>query len=75
MNIVPIKKESNSDAIAMLEDAIERVKSGEITACAISWVTESNSIGGDISCGDNQILMWASIAHSANSFYNGNVDS
>jgi hypothetical protein len=74
MKVVSIEKSQNNDAIEMLESAIESIKAGKITAVGISWVDDNNSIGGDISRGGNQILMWASLEHSAKSFYKDNVD-
>lgn len=70
MKVVPISKAPNNDAIDMLERTIERVKSGEIESVALSWVTENNTIGGVISKGDSNILMFAAIEHTARSFYN-----
>ena len=69
MHIVPMKEKPNSDAIEVLENMIERVKSGEIKAVAISCITKDNGITGEISAGDNDILLWAAIEHSARSFY------
>ncbi len=70
MKVVPISKDPNEDAIEMLEKAIKRVKSGELDSVALAWVTSDNGIGGDISRGTNTIMMFASLEHSARSFYN-----
>jgi len=70
MKLVNIEKSENKDAIEMLEEVIEKVKSKNITAVGVSWVTSRGSIGGDMSSGDNNIMMWASLQHNANSFYN-----
>jgi hypothetical protein len=60
----------NKDAIDVLEKALERVKKGEIASVAVSWVTTDQSIGGDTSEGPNQIMLYASLQHSTNCFYN-----
>ena len=65
---------SNAQAIKILESALEKVKQGELTSVAVSWVTKDEAIGGDISKGKNQILMWASLEHTARSFYNNNIE-
>ncbi len=73
MKSTPINIHSNAHAIKILESALEKVKCGEITSVAVSWVTKDEAIGGDVSKGQNQILMWASLEHTARSFYNDNV--
>lgn len=73
MSVVEIKREPNSDAIQMLTDAIERVKSGEIKSIGLSWVTKDGSIGGDISQGDSNLLMWSALNHSEREFYYNQV--
>jgi hypothetical protein len=67
--IIPLKAKPNSDAIEMLESALERVRSGELSAVGLSWVTRDGSIGGDVSASNNGLLMWASLEHNARSFY------
>ena len=69
MKVVKIREDVNSDALEVLELTAEKVKSGEVKAISISWVTSDNGIGGTVSAGDNQILMWASAQHSATSLY------
>jgi len=69
MKIVPMEVKPNSDAIEILERAIEDLKKGEITSVGISWVTKDGAIGGDVSGSNNGILMWASLEHNAKSFY------
>ena len=69
VSITPRGKQPNKDAIEMLEDMIERVKDGEITTVGLAYTTKSNSIGGDVSKGDNNFLMWASLEHLARTFY------
>ena len=69
MKIVPMEVKPNTDAIEMLEKAIEDLKLGELTSVGISWVTKEGSIGGDVSGSNNGILMWASLEHNAKSFY------
>jgi len=69
MELVPMPVTVNKEAIVVLKEAIEMVESGEITQLSLSWVKADGSIGGDISGGDNNIAMWASIEHSAKSFY------
>ena len=64
----------NDDAAKMLKDALERIESGELVAVGISWITRDGSIGGDVSSGPNNILMWASLEHNARSFYKDCVD-
>ena len=69
MKVIPIGKSENKNAIQFLEETIDKVRAGTITAVAISWVESDNSIGGDVSNGGNQILMWAAMEHAAKSFY------
>jgi len=68
MKLVGEKPHINNDAADVLESVLERVKSGEIQAVAVSWV-EGNAIDGDCSSGDNNIMLWAAIEHTARSFY------
>jgi len=75
MQVIPIKKKPNLDAIEMLEDVISRIKSGEIAAVSVSWVTKDNAISGDVSNGENNLMMWASMEHSARSFYDDVINS
>ncbi len=70
MQVIPIKIKPNTDAIDMLNEVIERIKSGEISAVSVSWVTKNGEISGDVSNGENNLMMWASMEHSARSFYN-----
>ena len=63
------KTSINHDAIRMLEEAIELVKSGEVVSIAASWVTYDNGIGGDTSSGKDKVLLWAALEHSAKQFY------
>ena len=70
MEIVPIKNNVNKMALDVLHEAIAKVESGEIAQIALSWVCKDGVISGDISGGDNGLLMWAAIEHSARSFYN-----
>ncbi len=73
MKVVKISQEQNNDAIAVLESAIERVKTGDIESVALAWVGRSNSIGGEVSAGENTLMLWASLEHSARSFYETHV--
>lgn len=68
MKIVPFTPNQNKDAIEVLETALERVKSGEIKSVSISWVTKEGYICGDISSGDNQLTMLASMENTLWSF-------
>jgi hypothetical protein len=69
MKVIPLKKQPNKDAVEMLENVIERVRSGEVTAVGLAYTTKGGSIGGDVSEGDDNFLMWASIEHLARTFY------
>lgn len=69
MKVVDLNKKPNQSAVEVLEDTLEKVKSGEVVDVRVAWVDKKGSIGGDGSAGDNTILMWASIEHSARSFY------
>lgn len=69
MNIVKIRPSKNKDAIELMEEALEMVKSGEITSIALSWVTKDGGIGGDFSAGNDPILQWSSLRHCEMSFY------
>ena len=53
----------------MLEKAIEDLRAGGITSVGISWVTRNGEISGDVSEGKDGILLWASLEHTAKSFY------
>ena len=72
LEVVPIRS-ANADAIDLLNEMIERVKDGEISAVSVSWVTSDNTIGGDTSSGDHQIMMWAALEHNARTFYTNHV--
>lgn len=69
MKVVSMRESSNSDAVDVLEEMIERVKSGEVTAVAISCTTNNNSISGIVSSGANVIMIWAAMEHNARQFY------
>ncbi len=75
MQVIPIKIKPNADAIDMLNEVIERIKSGEISAVSVSWVTKNGAISGDVSNGENNLMMWASMEHSARSFYNDVINA
>lgn len=64
MEIVALKPEQNKEAIEILEEALKRVKKGELTAVSLSWVTKDGRICGEISLGKNQLLMLASIENT-----------
>lgn len=74
VSIVDLKKSTNKDAEALLRDVSERIASGDINAIAVSWVTSSGSIGGDISSGENKFMMWAAMEHCARSFYTDSIE-
>lgn len=63
-----ITSEPNKEAIEILEDALEKVKSGEYSSIHVAWVTKDTGIGGTFSSGTN-FLMWASIENAARSYY------
>lgn len=69
----PVNIKANLDAVEVLEQALERAKKGEIAAVAVTWVTKENSIDGEFSKGDNQIMMWAAMMHCTQEFYEGVV--
>ena len=73
MKIVPITRTPNEDAVTMLKGVISRIESGEISSVGVSWVTSSDSIGGDISDGENHLMMWASLEHTARCFYDQRI--
>ena len=75
MKIVPMKEKPNTDAVEVLENMIERVKSGEIKAIAISCVTKDGGITGETSSGDNDFLLWAALMHSTNLFYDSILEA
>lgn len=60
---------ANHDALKLIKSVIAEINSGEIVSLGVSWVTKDGSIGGDVSRGNNNISMWASLEHSARSFY------
>jgi hypothetical protein len=73
MKVVPLKIQPNQDAIKMLENTIERIRSGEITAVGMAYTTSEGSIGGDVSTGNDNFLMWASMEHLSRTFYTQTV--
>jgi len=73
MKVVPMKIQPNQDAIEMLENALKRIKSGEITSVGLAYTSSEGSIGGDVSVGPNNFLMWASLEHLARTFYTDTV--
>ena len=69
MKVVPLKIQPNQDAIEMLESMIERVKTGEITSVGMAYTSSTGSIGGNVSKGSDNFLMWASLEHLARTYY------
>lgn len=69
MELIPIKVKTNTEAIEILKEALELVESGEIESLGLAWVLKDRSIGGDISSGKENILMWAALEHVTKSFY------
>lgn len=69
MEIVPMKISPNEDAVSMLKETLKRVEDGEIQAVGIAWTTQDGDIGGEISIGKNNLLMWAAFEHTARTFY------
>lgn len=68
MKIVTLKPTQNNDALEVLEEMMKMVKSGECTAVTVCWVTKDGSIGGDLSKGDNNFAMLASIENTHRHF-------
>lgn len=64
MHIIKLTSPQNKDAVELLETAIRRVKSGEITAVSLSWVTKSGSVAGDISSGKDVLKMIVSMENN-----------
>lgn len=69
LKIVPINVQPNADAIKMLEEALKKVKEGEITTIGLAWTTKDGSISGDVSAGKDNLRMWAALEHVARNFY------
>jgi len=69
VKIVPSEIRPNQDAVEMLEGIIERVKAGDISCVGLAYTTKEGSVGGDISEGNDNFLMWASLEHLAREFY------
>lgn len=69
IELIRRKPPANKDAINVLEEAIEMIKKGELSQVAVSWVTSDHAIGGNLSSGGNNILMWASLEHGARECY------
>lgn len=70
MTIIRFNPNENKDAVEVLEEALKCVKSGDIKSVSISWVTKNDTVCGDISSGDNQLLMLASMENTLWSFKN-----
>lgn len=71
MTIINFNPNENKDAVEVLEEALRRVRSGDIKSVSISWVTKKGAVCGDISSGDNQLLMLASMENTLWSFKEG----
>ena len=69
MSVTELKKPTNKDAAEVLEEALERVRAGELTTVSVSWVTADGAIGGSNSSGGNTFTTWAAMEHNARSFY------
>lgn len=61
MKVIPMKPRINPDAMDVLEQIMKRVQAGEIKAVAVSYVTNDHSVGGEISGGDDNLMMLAAI--------------
>jgi len=68
MTIINFNPNANRDAVEVLEAALKRVKSGDIKSVSVSWITKNDTVCGDISSGDNQLLMLASMENTLWSF-------
>lgn len=68
MTVISFNPNENKDAVEVLEEALRRVKSGDIASVSVSWVTKSGNVCGDISSGENQLLMMASMENTLWSF-------
>lgn len=60
----------NYNALKLVKSIISGINTGDITSIGIAWVDKDGSIGGDISSGDNGLLMWASLENLAKQFHN-----
>jgi len=74
MKVVPIKRIVNKSALEVLDEMRELVESGEVVALAICTVTNDGGIGGEVSSGPNDILMWSSMQHLTNHHYGRLLD-
>lgn len=68
MSIIRFNPHENKDAVEVLEEALRRVKSGDIKSVSVSWVTKDDTVCGDISSGKHQLLMIASMENTLWSF-------
>lgn len=68
-NVTELKAPINKDSIKLLEEAMAMVKKGEISQIALAWVGYDNSIGGCVSEGAQDTMMWASLEHNARECY------
>lgn len=59
----------NENALDILKEIKEKVKSGEITSMGVAYVTRGGGIAGLVSESDNCILQWAALEHVARDFY------
>ena len=69
MKVVPISTPTNDDAVLVLEEAIRRVKAGEISSVGLAFVFSDGGIGGEVSNGKDNVMMWAALEHNARDFY------
>jgi len=73
MTVLEIKKKINKDAIEVLEEALNTVKSGEMVSVAVVGVLKNGGIYWDIGSGNNAFTMWAALMHTANEYYKENI--
>lgn len=63
-----ITKQVNKDAMALLEEFIELVKSGDIDSVAVCYTTP-DSIGWKMSDTPNDLKMWSSMVNMERSYH------
>lgn len=71
MTIIAFNPRQNKSAIEELEEALERVKSGDITAVSLSWTTKNETICGTWSTGKDNLALLASMENTLWHFKEG----
>ena len=59
----------NKNVVEILEEVLLKARQGIIVDVAVSYVTNEQNIGGEVSSGEDKYAMHSSIVHLNESFY------